>query len=66
MNERLEKNWSKEKRREFICEILKGEKSVMQIVTEKGISKSELHRNGFYGLSRYRNLKEELRLWRQG
>ena len=60
------KEWSRAKSREFIFEILKGKKSVTEIAAEKGITKFELIRNGFYSLSRYQNLEEQLMRWKNG
>lgn len=61
-----QEEWSRAKRRQILCEIIRSEKSVMQIAKEKGISESELYQNGFYSLSRFSNLKEQLRRWREG
>lgn len=58
-----QEEWPRTKRQEIICEILKSGKSVIQIAKEKGISKTDLYRNGFYSLSTYRNLKKQLRRW---
>lgn len=59
------REWPREEIRQFLSEILKGEKTVAQIAGEKGISKEELIKNGFYGMSRYQNLGEQLKAWKK-
>lgn len=58
--------WPRARRREFICEIIKSGKTMIQIAKEQGIGEAELRRNGFYSLSRFWDLKEQLQRWREG
>jgi DNA invertase Pin-like site-specific DNA recombinase len=63
--ENVVRYWSRAEVREFIKAILKSERSVSEIAKGMGVSRSEIVRNGFSGISGYKNLCERLKAWKE-